>query len=65
MNWQPIDIVILILTSTISLMLIVVILGAAIRGEPLTQDGLKLLEKLTIAIIAIVSFYVGNQTKKL
>ena len=65
MKWHPIDIVILILTASICLMLIITIIGASIRGEPLTPEGLKLMEKLTIAIIAIISFYVGNQTKKL
>ena len=65
MNWQPIDIVVLTLTASICAMLIITILTAAIRGEPLTPEGLKLMEKLTIAIIAIISFYVGNQTKKL
>jgi len=65
MNWQPIDYIVLILTASICAMLIITILAAAIRGEPLTPEGLKLMEKLTIAIIAIISFYVGNQTKKL
>ena len=65
MKWQPIDIIVLILTTSICLMLVIVILGAVIRGEPLTPEGAKIMENLNLAIIAIISFYVGNKTGKI
>ena len=64
MNFQPIDIVALIITVSICLMLIIVILNAAIRGIPLSIEAATRIENLTIAMIAIVSYYMGKHSDK-
>ena len=61
---EPVDQVILILTVTIAILLITVIIGATIRGEHLTPTGSKIIGNMTLAMIAIISLYVGNKMNK-
>jgi hypothetical protein len=65
MKFQPLDIVVLILTASICIMLIITILNAAIRGVPLEEGGRKIVGDVILAMVAVISFYAGNQTKKL
>lgn len=64
MKWKPIDVIVLILTCSIAIMLISVILGSLISGKQLTPEGRELMGKIDLALIAIISFYVGNKTSK-
>ena len=58
---EPVDQVILILTFTIAVLLVTVIIGATIRGETLTPTGSKIIGNMTMAMIAIISLYVGSK----
>jgi hypothetical protein len=60
---KPVDIIAIILTITICYLLAVSITAATIRGEPISEIGMKLVDKMTIAIISIISMYVGSKIK--
>ena len=61
---KPVDKVVLILTRTIAIILITVILGATIRGEPLSETGSKIIGNMSLALIAIISLYVGSKLNR-
>ena len=61
---EPVDKIVIILTATIALILLVVIIGATIRGEPLTETGSKIIGNMSLAMIAIISLYVGSKLNK-
>ena len=61
---EPVDKIVIILTATIALILLVVIVGATIRGEPLTETGSKIIGNMSLAMIAIISLYVGSKLNK-
>ena len=61
---KPVDKVVIILTVTIAVILLVVIVGATVRGEPLTETGSKIIGNMSLAMIAIISLYVGSKLNK-
>lgn len=61
---DPVDKIVIILTTTIALILLIVIVGATIRGEPLTDTGSKIIGNMSLAMIAIISLYVGSKLNK-
>jgi len=61
---EPVDKVVIILTATIALILLTVIIGATIRGQPLSETGAKIIGNMSLAMIAIISLYVGSKLNK-
>ena len=61
---KPVDIIAIILTLTICYILSVVITMAAIHSQPLSEIGAKIVDKMTIALISIISMYVGSKLNK-
>lgn len=59
-NWQPVDIIVLILTMGVFIILIFPIVARLIHPEiTITEGGLKVLVQVTIALISIISMYIG------
>lgn len=52
------------MTVTIAIILLIVILTAAIRGIPLSEIGTKIVGNMSLAMIAIISLYVGSKLNK-
>ena len=61
---KPVDKIVLILTASIAFILVVSITAAVIRGEPLSEAGIKIVEKITLPMVAIISMYVGSKIKE-
>lgn len=61
---KPTDIVVLILAGTLAIIQIMVIIGALISGEPMTDKGAEIMGDLVLGEVAIISYYIGNRTKK-
>ena len=58
---KPEDLIVLILTAAIALILVIVVVGATIRGEPLNETGSKIVGNMSLAMIAIISLYIGSK----
>ena len=52
-----------LIIATLCLLLLIVVLGAAIRGVPLTESGLATTEKLILALVALVSYLLGREER--
>ncbi len=61
---KPVDKIVLILTLAITFILVASITTSVIKGEPISEAGLKVVDKMTIAIISIISMYVGSKIKE-
>ena len=60
MNWKPVDLVILILTVGIFLVLITPMYLRYVNPEiELSKDALSALIQISIALISIISMYIG------
>ncbi len=64
MKLESPDIIVLILTGTIAIILISAIMGATISGKQITEWGAEILGDLSMALVAIISMYIGNRMKK-
>lgn len=63
MKYEPSDIIVFILAGTIACLLISSVLAAVITGDKLTEAGLKIVGDMNMAIIAIISMYIGSKLK--
>ena len=61
MKWKPKDIVIVIITVTICFVLMMVFVSALFTGKELTDEGRKIVSDIIIALIAIISFWIGQK----
>lgn len=59
-GWSPLDVIILILTATISLGILISILVSAIRYEEISADKAKTLAAIINSTLTIISLYVGS-----
>jgi hypothetical protein len=60
---KPVDIIAIILTATVCYLLAMVLTVAAIRNQPLSITGAEIVDKMTIALIAILAHYMGKRQK--
>ncbi len=58
------DYIALIITSTICLVILIIMIGVTIRGEPISEEGLDIIGRVLFALVAIVSLYIGASLKK-
>ena len=57
------DIIVLILASTVAAILIIVIVGSLTTGKPMSEKGAEIISDMNMAIIAIISMYIGSKIK--
>ena len=57
----PVDWVVLIMTTAISISLLTSLVATVWRGEQITPEQGKRLEAITTAMLAIVALYIGNK----
>jgi hypothetical protein len=60
---KTVDIIAIILTATVCYLLAMVLTVAAIRNQPLSITGAEIVDKMTIALIAILANYMGKRQK--
>jgi len=60
---KPIDIIALILTSSVCLFFMSAVLGPWVTGTPLSTEKAEMVTGLLSACIAIISMYVGSRLK--
>ncbi len=60
---KPVDKIVLIITGSIAFILVISITASVIRGEPLSEAGMRVVEKITLPMVAIISMYVGSKIK--
>ena len=60
---KPVDWIAIIITGTIALVIIIIVLGSVITGNKMSPDGIKILGDLLIALVAIISMYVGSKIR--
>ena len=63
-NWSPSDIIMLILSSTVSIILITIFVEAAMTSVPMTDHSAKLVAGLIASIISMISMYIGARIQK-
>ncbi len=63
MKYEPSDIIVLILAGTVAFLLISSVLASVITGDKITEAGLKIVGDMNMAIIAIISMYIGSKLK--
>lgn len=61
---KPVDRIVLIITGAIAFILVASITASVIRGEPLSEAGLKVVEKITLPMVSIIALYVGSKIKE-
>ena len=61
---KPVDKIVLIMTIAIAFILVVSITASVIRGQPLSEAGLKVVEKITLPMVSIIALYVGSKIKE-
>jgi len=61
MKLKPIDIVIIIITSTVCLSLLLILINPFPREIPLDDESKKVLGHLMSGLVSIISVYVGMQ----
>ena len=64
MKFSPVDIVMVILAVSLSVSLIYLTISPAITKIPRNTEQSKLLKEIFVAIIAIISLYVGSKLGK-
>ena len=64
MNWQPIDIVAMLLTVTLCFILSLSAMSPLITGNPLSDTKAKMLVGLVSSVVSIVSMYIGATLQK-
>ena len=62
-KWKPVDIVVLILVITISLVMLAIIVKTLLKGD-LSEDKSKMFAGLVGSVIAIISIYVGSMVSR-
>ena len=60
---KTVDWIAIIITGTIALVIIIIVLGSVITGNKMSPDGIKILGDLLIALVAIISMYVGSKIR--
>ena len=60
-NWRPADIIMLILSITLSIILITIFVELAFSKEPLGDSQSKIVAGLIASIISIISMYIGGK----
>jgi len=63
-NWSPSDIIMLILSATISIILITIFVELAFTDIPMSDTGAKIVGGLIASIISIISMYIGAKIQK-
>jgi len=61
---KPVDLIALILTSTLAVILISIVLTSLITGEKMSEPGLDIMGKLIMALVALISLYLGSKLNK-
>ena len=56
---KPVDVIALILASTIAFILVVVILSPLITGNQFSIEKAHIVEKLIMALMAMLALYIG------
>ena len=64
MKWTPVDIIVIILTTVISIVLATSIVDVIINDTTMTDIRSKRITALLTSIIAIITLYVGAQIQK-
>ena len=64
MNNKQLFILSLIIVGTISAVLLIIFLGAAIGKREISEGNAQLLSGIIIALIAVVSFLIGKKLDK-
>lgn len=54
----------LIIVLTLCILLLVSIIAVAIRGEPLSEGGLSLTRELTLALLSLAAYIIGQESEK-
>ena len=64
MTWKPYDIIILILTITLSVILISIFIELALTDIAMTDTNAKIVGGILGSVISIISMYIGAQIQK-
>ena len=60
---KPSELIPLIITGTVCLMVLGIVAASLITGEKMSEDGVKILGDIVLALVAIISFYMGRKSK--
>ena len=63
-KWKPWDVIMLILSLTISIILITIFVELAFNKEPMGDSNAKLVTGLIASIISIISMYIGGKMRR-
>ena len=61
---KPVDLVILILTSTIAIILVSIVFVSLVTGEKMSEQGVKIIGDIMIALVALIGLYLGSKLNK-
>jgi len=59
-NWQPIDVIVLVLATTITAFMVGAFIFLMKKGEPDTERA-KILAAVLTAIISVIGVYIGSK----
>jgi len=63
-NWEPADVIILILTAVVVFFLISALINVILTGTPHNAEKSKTVSHIISSILSIVSLYIGFKLKK-
>ncbi len=63
-RWTPVAVIVAMLTASICLVLFTAVLTPVVTGRDLSEEGSVTIRDMLLAIVAIVSVWVGSQARK-
>ncbi len=63
-DWQPVDIIITIFATVISVVLLLIIIDATLNNDALSDASSKRISAITTSVVAIISMYIGAKIQE-